>query len=117
MSAAVKARRTAAVTPAEVEKMRRRIEDLEDLIRMRTLEERTDPKDYLPVELVERMIAGVHPIRIWREHRGLSLHELARRAEVNASYLSEIENGKKPGSLHAFSALSKALEVRIDDLT
>lgn len=119
MSAAVKermAKSRRAATHGEVESLRQRIEDLEDLIRMRNLEDRTDPKDYLPIELVDRVIAGEHPTRIWREHRGLSLHELSRRSNVPTSYLSEIENDKKPGSISAYGAIAKVLNVKIDDL-
>ena len=38
------------------------------------------------------------------------------KADVPQGYLSEIENRKKPGSVAAFRALSKALEIPIDNL-
>ena len=114
MKVALKNRESGA--SADLESLRERIEDLEDLVHMRNLEDRTDPKDYLPIELVDRMIAGEHPVRIWREHRGLSLHELARRTKIPTSYLSEIENVKKPGSVAAYSAISRVLDVSLDDL-
>ena len=43
--------------------------------------------EYVPVELVERVfVGGEHPVRVWREHRGLTLGALAKairhRAEL-----------------------------------
>ena len=99
--------------PAEV---REHIEELEDLAHIRKVEGETKAADYLPANLVRQAIKGDHPIRIWREHRGLSMNELARRSGVNAAYLSEIENDKKPGSMSAFVAVARALDVRVDDL-
>jgi DNA-binding Xre family transcriptional regulator len=63
--------------------------------------------EYVPVELVERiLVAG--------EHRVLSA--LAREAGIAHSYVSEIENGRKRGSVRALAALAKALRVDIEDL-
>lgn len=106
----------APVTRAEYARMVERIEDLEELIHMREIEDKTDPKDYLPAALVKRLINGESPIRIWRVHRGLSLNALAKETEIPSSYLSEIENGKKPGSVAAHAAIAKVLRVTIDDL-
>jgi len=71
----------------------------------------------LPVELVERMIVGGEsPVRIWREHRGLTAKALAEAAGIGTSYLSEIESGHKPGSLDATAKLARALGISLDDL-
>jgi transcriptional regulator with XRE-family HTH domain len=62
------------------------------------------------------MVAGESPVRVWREHRGLTLGELALEAELAPSHVSEIETGRKPGSVVAFGKLARALGVTIDDL-
>ena len=72
--------------------------------------------DYLPGLLVDRLIAGESPIRIWREHRGLTLTALAEMAGVSVSYLSEIESVRKPGSAAARRALAGALRVPMEVL-
>jgi hypothetical protein len=73
--------------------------------------------EYVPVELAERIsVGGEHPVRVWREHRGLGLGALAKTAAIAQSYLSEIENGRKRGSVRALAALAKALRVDIEDL-
>jgi ribosome-binding protein aMBF1 (putative translation factor) len=73
--------------------------------------------EYVPVELAERIfVAGEHPVRVWREHRGFSLGALAKAAGMAQSYVSEIEHGRKRGSVRALAALAKALRVDMEDL-
>jgi DNA-binding XRE family transcriptional regulator len=72
--------------------------------------------EYVPIELADRIAAGEHPVRAWREHRGLTLGALAKSAGIAPSYLSEIEAGRKPGSTRALAALAKTLRVAIEDL-
>lgn len=73
-------------------------------------------RDHVSGELARRLILGESPVRIWREHRGLKASELAAKAAVPAGYLSEIETGKKPGSLDAMKRIADALEIPLDDL-
>jgi len=73
--------------------------------------------EYVPVEIAERIfVAGEHPVRVWREHRGLTLGALARKAGIAQSYVSEIEHGRKRGSVRALAAFAKALRVDIEDV-
>jgi DNA-binding XRE family transcriptional regulator len=72
--------------------------------------------EWVPGEVVDRLIAGEHPIRVWREHRGLKSQDLARHAGISPALLSEIENGKKEGSIKTLAALARALRVDLDDL-
>ena len=60
---------------------------------------------------IARMLDDVSPLTIWRERAGLSGRALATRAGVSASYLTEIESGKKPGSAAAFKAHCRSLNV------
>jgi DNA-binding XRE family transcriptional regulator len=114
---------TVTMSRAEYEALLEAAEDAEDLAHLAAQEERerllgveTVRADALPAELVERMLDGESPVRIWREHRGLTLGELATRAEIAPSYVSEIETGKKPGSVAALGKLAGVLGVTIDDL-
>ena len=86
------------------------------LAEVRTREAAGDA-EHVPVELAKRIfVAGEHPVRVWREHRGLALGALAKEAGIAQSYLSEIENGRKRGSVRALAALAKVLRVAIEDL-
>jgi hypothetical protein len=80
------------------------------------LREAAGKAEYVPIELVDRIAAGEHPVRVWREYRKLALGELAKHADIAQSYLSEIEAGKKPGSVRALAAIAKALRIDIEDL-
>ncbi len=107
------------ITRAEYEALRRRIEALEDALDSKLLADaaRTNVAgDYLPARLVKRMLGGEHPVRVWREHRSLTAGALAAAAGVAPAYLSEIETGKKPGSVKALGALARVLAVAVDDL-
>jgi transcriptional regulator with XRE-family HTH domain len=108
--------RSELVTRAEYEALLDRIEEVEDALRMRAAEARGTTLDAMPADLVKRMLAGEHPLRLWREHRGLTRAALAERAELPPGYLSEIENGDKPGSVEAYRRLARALEVTVNDL-
>ena len=50
-------------------------------------------------------------IRKLRTDHGLSQEELAYRAGIDRSYLSEIENGQKNLGIMIFEAIAQALEV------
>ncbi len=70
----------------------------------------------IPSEFVDRLIDGENPIRVWRDFRGMASKDLAKTVGISAAYLSEIETGKKEGSLSVFRNIAKALRVDIDDL-
>jgi transcriptional regulator with XRE-family HTH domain len=62
------------------------------------------------------MAKGESPVTVWRAHRGLKQNALAEAAGISKTYLSEIEAGKKPGSVSAMAAIARALRVGIEDL-
>ncbi|KQY15332.1 helix-turn-helix transcriptional regulator [Rhizobium sp. Root482] len=70
----------------------------------------------VPLEFVDRLIDGENPVRVWRDFRGMASKDLAKAVGISAAYLSEIETGKKDGSLSVFRNIAKALRVDIDDL-
>lgn len=57
------------------------------------------------------MIVRGDQIRALREERGYTLQDLARRAKLSLSYLSEIERGSKRPSLKTIDKLAVALNV------
>jgi len=91
------------------------IEDLEDLEAL--AEGKATPRrDFMPDELVGRILAGESPLKIWRIHRGMNQAALAANAGVTQAYLSELETGKKHGTVDVYKRLAEALDVTIDDL-
>ena len=73
--------------------------------------------EMIPAEFADRILDGESPVRAWREYRKLSVKELARQANISASYLSQIEGGSRAGSLPTMKALAEALCLDLDDLT
>lgn len=55
-------------------------------------------------------------LRVLREHRGLTVHGLARLSGLSTSHLSRIESGDRQPSIGALLALSEALGVSAGDL-
>ncbi|MFH1804450.1 MAG: helix-turn-helix transcriptional regulator [Pseudomonadota bacterium] len=51
-----------------------------------------------------------------RDYRGMTQRDLAGKAGIAPGYLSEIESGKKAGSLDAWRKLATALDAPIDAL-
>ncbi len=101
---------------SEYEELRNAVdEDARDAAAMRRVLGDPD-EESVPIEVVDRLLAGESPVRVWREYRGLRGVELAAAAGVAASYLSAIENRKKPGSINALKRLATALRVDVDDL-
>lgn len=75
-----------------------------------------DPDEALPFELFERISDGESPIKVWREHRGLTQAALAEAAGLRQGSLSDLERGRRSASFEAFCRLADALDVTLDDL-
>ena len=73
-------------------------------------------EERFPLELVDRLIARENPIKVFREYRGMTQRQLARKVGVNAAYLSQIETGRRGGSSKVLRAIANALNVDLDDV-
>jgi DNA-binding XRE family transcriptional regulator len=71
----------------------------------------------VPAEILRRELAGESPIKLWRDHRGLTQQELADRAGISKPYLSQIESGKRQGTVETLVAIARALDVPLEVLT
>lgn len=93
-------------------------EELEDVAAFDTAMRRraAGEDETVPFEVVQRLSDGDNPVRVWREHRGLKVGALAARAGISQPYLSQIEAGKKDGTLKTMAAIARALDVDVDDL-
>jgi transcriptional regulator with XRE-family HTH domain len=73
-------------------------------------------EEILPSELVDRILDGENKVLAWREYRGMSARELAGKAGITQAYLSQIETGKRDGTVSTIKKIAEALKVTIDDL-
>lgn len=109
-----------AVIPVDAyRQLLKQAEDAEDICAadkaMREIENGED--EIIPGSVVDALINGAdHPLRIWREYRGLTQDALAKKAGVGKSYISQIETGGREGSVSVYRGIAKALQVDIDDL-
>lgn len=107
------------VMPENVfERLREAAEMAEDIAAYDEVKRRlaTGEEEFVPSEMVDRILAGENRIRVWREHRGLSVSALADKAGIAQPYLSQIETGKREGTLQTMKKIADALKITVDDL-
>lgn len=94
------------------------VEDAEDAAAVRRFKQKlaAGEEELIPAEYVYRMLDGENRVTVWRELRGLSGKELAKAAGIAPSYLSNIETGKRDGTIGTMKKIAEALTVAIDDL-
>ncbi|QJQ96085.1 MULTISPECIES: helix-turn-helix domain-containing protein [Halomonadaceae] len=74
-------------------------------------------EESFPSRVVDALLDDVAPVRVFREYRGLRAGELAEKVGISQGYLSEIESGKKTGSLSVLKRIAEVLGVDLNDLT
>lgn len=106
------------ITRAEYDRLREAAEELADLAAYDRAKAAlaAGEDELIPAAYVDRLLDGEHPLRVWRDYRGLTQAALAEASGVNRVYIAEIEGRKKPGSVKALRALAAALRVDLDDL-
>jgi len=110
-----------AVIPyVEYQKLLVRLEDMQDIEDAdQALAEIIRGEDEtIPFEMVERLMDRTeHPMKIWREYRGLTQAALAEKVGITKSYVSQIEAGKKPGSIAVLRRVATVLAVDLEDVS
>lgn len=66
--------------------------------------------------VLEKARAAKNRIRMWREHRGMKAVTLAKATGISPAYLSELESGRKDGSMKVMRQLAEALGVGLEEL-
>ena len=72
--------------------------------------------ELVPAVVVNAILDGENPVRVWRQHREMSQVQLAEAAGISQAYLAQIETGKREGTMSLYRSLADALEVDLDDL-
>ena len=65
---------------------------------------------------VDRLLSGENRVRVWREYRGLTSSALADRARIGQGFVSQIETGKREGTVDTLRKIARALDLTLDDL-
>lgn len=102
----------------EYQALRELAEDADDLAALVRFAKRYSKGDVetVPSEILDRLLAGESPLRVWREHRGLTAAQLAARVKITPAHVSKLESGNGNPSLAVLRKLAKALDVDIDSL-
>ena len=109
---------TVTIAKAEYDRLRALEEDLGDIQRALAVEARLakGEEELVPAEVVDRILDGEPPLRVWRELRNMSQSELARTSGVNRVQIVDIEADRNSGSVRTLRKLADALGVTVDDL-
>lgn len=93
------------------------LEDAEDKADLHDyLIAKDSPGEFIPYEVVKRLtIDHENPIKVWREYRGLTQTELAKRADTTQAIVSKFESGQD-GAVSVLKRIAAALAVDLDDL-
>lgn len=73
-------------------------------------------EELIPAEVANRILDGENRIRVWREYRRLTSKALADKAGLAQGFVSQIETGRREGTLETLRKISAALSLTIDDL-
>lgn len=79
-------------------------------------ERRASGEEYFPIAMLDQMLAGESPLRVWRKHRGLKQLQLAALSGVWQGQISNIEKGVRSASLETWQRLARALQVDLGDI-
>lgn len=99
----------------EIRELRADLDAIEDAAAVRILNNAPN-EERLPATIARQLVIGGNPIKVFREHRGLTQAELARSAGTSAAYISQIERGDREPGKKLLPRLSAALGVEADDL-
>jgi len=91
------------------------IEDIRDFDKISAAIERGDV-ELIPAEVVNAILDGKNPVKVWREYRGLTQQQLADIVKISKPYLSQIETAKRTGTTDILSRIAKALDVSLEQI-
>jgi len=109
-----------AVLPfSEYKKVMNTLEDAADASDIATFAHALESgeEEALPQAMVQRLLLDDEsPVKVWREHRGISQKSLAEAVGISQAYIAQIEKGTREGSIKALKAIAGELRVDVDDL-
>lgn len=92
-------------------------ENMMDIIMAKEIMARIEAgEETWPAELVYELLDTDSRIRTYRNYRKMSVPDLAAAAGISEVALSEIESGKKTGSVDVLTRIAAALKVDLDDI-
>lgn len=68
----------------------------------------------IPLDVVNRIADGENPVRVIREWRDITQLHLAHKTNIGQGYISDLENGRRKGTVAALKEIARVLEVPLD---
>lgn len=69
----------------------------------------------IPATVANAILDGEQPLKVWREHRGLTQEAVAEKAGISKAYLCQIETRKRVGALKTLKLLADKLAVSVNE--
>lgn len=109
---------TVTIPKSEYERLRALEEDFADIQAALAIEAKiaSGEEELIPAAVVDRLLAGEAPLRVWREFRQFTQVGLAEASGVNRVQIVEIEAGRSTGSVQTLCKLATTLAIDVDDL-
>jgi len=110
--------RLVVIPEADYETLLAAAEDAVDAAAVEAFRRKLATGDEEPISaaIVDRILDGESRIRVWRDHRGLTSSALAEKAGIAQAFLSQIETGKRDGTIDTLRRIAAALGVSLDEL-
>lgn len=80
----------------------------------RGLREIAEGAPTFPMDVANRVADGENPVRVFREWKGLTQVELAALAKLSQGHISDIESGRRTGTVAVLRQIADALGVPLD---
>jgi mRNA-degrading endonuclease RelE of RelBE toxin-antitoxin system len=82
----------------------------------RARKEIADGAPLLPKDVVDRIANGENPVRVLREWRDITQMYLSFKTNLSQGHISDIENGRRTGTVAALRLIANVLKVPLDML-
>ena len=108
----------AVLSYAEYKALRELADDADDAAALLRFAKRYSKGDVetVPIAVVDRLLAGENPLRVWREYRGMTAAKIAAAVGITPAHVSKLESGKGEPSVPLLRKLAKVLAVQLDEL-
>jgi Helix-turn-helix len=68
----------------------------------------------IPKEVVDRIAEGENALRVLREWRGRTQLYISHKTNLGQGYISDLESGRRKGTIAALKKIADALKVPLD---
>ena len=77
---------------------------------------RKSGEEVFPEEVLDSLLAGDHPIKVYRKYRGMTQPELASAIGKSLPYIGKLEANDRKGTVDVLSDIANVLSVDLEQL-